>query len=61
MRFKRKVVPGDTLILKMELLEPVRRGIVRMRAQAFVGNQLVTEGEMMAQVLRNKEIKNSAQ
>ena len=60
-RFKRKVVPGDTLILKLELLEPVRRGIVKMRAQAFVGNQLVTEGEMMAQVLRNKEIKNSAQ
>jgi UDP-3-O-[3-hydroxymyristoyl] N-acetylglucosamine deacetylase / 3-hydroxyacyl-[acyl-carrier-protein] dehydratase len=56
-RFKRKVVPGDTLLLKMELLEPVRRGIVRMRAQAFVGNQLVTEGEMMAQVVRNKETK----
>lgn len=61
LRFKRKVVPGDTLILKMELLEPVRRGIVKMRAQAFVGNQLVTEGEMMAQLVRNKEIKNSAQ
>jgi UDP-3-O-[3-hydroxymyristoyl] N-acetylglucosamine deacetylase/3-hydroxyacyl-[acyl-carrier-protein] dehydratase len=56
-RFKRKVVPGDTLVLKMELLEPVRRGIVRMRAQAFVGDQLATEGEMMAQVIRNKEIK----
>jgi UDP-3-O-[3-hydroxymyristoyl] N-acetylglucosamine deacetylase / 3-hydroxyacyl-[acyl-carrier-protein] dehydratase len=56
-RFKRKVVPGDTLLLKMELLEPVRRGIVRMRAQAFVGNHVVTEGEMMAQVVRNKEIK----
>jgi len=60
-RFKRKVVPGDTLILKMELMEPVRRGIVRMRAQAFVGNQLVTEGEMMAQLVRNKEIKKSVQ
>jgi UDP-3-O-[3-hydroxymyristoyl] N-acetylglucosamine deacetylase/3-hydroxyacyl-[acyl-carrier-protein] dehydratase len=56
-RFKRKVVPGDTLLLKMELLEPVRRGIVRMRAQAFVGNQLATEGEMMAQLVRNKDIK----
>ncbi len=56
-RFKRKVVPGDTLLLKMELLEPVRRGIVRMRAQAFVGNQLATEGEMMAQLVRNKEVK----
>jgi len=57
LRFKRKVVPGDTLLLKMELMEPVRRGIVRMRAQAFVGNQLVTEGEMMAQVVKNREIK----
>ncbi len=56
-RFKRKVVPGDTLLLKMELLEPVRRGIVKMRAQAFVGNHIVTEGEMMAQVVKNKEIK----
>ena len=56
-RFKRKVVPGDTLILKMELLEPVRRGIVRMRAQAFVGNQLACEGEMMATIVKNKEIK----
>jgi UDP-3-O-[3-hydroxymyristoyl] N-acetylglucosamine deacetylase / 3-hydroxyacyl-[acyl-carrier-protein] dehydratase len=60
-RFKRKVVPGDTLILKMELMEPVRRGIVRMRAQAFVGNQLATEGEMMAQLVRNKEIKKTDQ
>lgn len=60
-RFKRKVVPGDTLLLKMELLEPVRRGIVRMRAQAFVGDYLVTEGEMMAQVVKNKEIIKSAQ
>lgn len=60
-KFKRKVVPGDTLILKLELMEPVRRGIVRMRAQAFVGNQLATEGEMMAQLVRNKEINKSAQ
>jgi UDP-3-O-[3-hydroxymyristoyl] N-acetylglucosamine deacetylase/3-hydroxyacyl-[acyl-carrier-protein] dehydratase len=56
-RFKRKVVPGDTLILKMELLEPVRRGLVRMRAQAFVGNQVAAEGEVMAQLVRNKEAK----
>jgi len=56
-RFKRKVVPGDTLLFKLELLEPIRRGIVHMRAQAYVGNQLATEGEMMAQVVRNKETK----
>ena len=53
-RFKRKVVPGDTLIFKLKLLDPIRRGIARMGAQVFVGNQLATEGEMVAQIVRNK-------
>lgn len=51
-KFKAKVVPGDTLIMKLELLEPIRRGIVRMGAQAFVGNKLVSEGELTAQVVK---------
>jgi UDP-3-O-[3-hydroxymyristoyl] N-acetylglucosamine deacetylase / 3-hydroxyacyl-[acyl-carrier-protein] dehydratase len=54
LKFKHKVVPGDTLILKMELIEPPRRGIVAMFGQAFVGNALVVEGEMVAQVIKNK-------
>jgi UDP-3-O-[3-hydroxymyristoyl] N-acetylglucosamine deacetylase/3-hydroxyacyl-[acyl-carrier-protein] dehydratase len=54
LKFKQKVVPGDTVILKLELTEPVRRGIVSMFAQAFVGNTLVVEGEMVAQVIKNK-------
>ncbi len=58
-RFKRKVVPGDTLLLKCELLEPVRRGIVRMRAQAFVGSTVAADGEMMASLVRNKEVNNN--
>ncbi|HEX2920392.1 MAG TPA: bifunctional UDP-3-O-[3-hydroxymyristoyl] N-acetylglucosamine deacetylase/3-hydroxyacyl-ACP dehydratase [Bacteroidales bacterium] len=53
-KFKHKVVPGDTVILKMELLEPIRRGIVSMFGQAFVGNNLALEGEMTAQVIKNK-------
>jgi UDP-3-O-[3-hydroxymyristoyl] N-acetylglucosamine deacetylase/3-hydroxyacyl-[acyl-carrier-protein] dehydratase len=53
-RFKRKVVPGDTLILKMTLLEPMRRGIALMFGEAFVGDQLVTEGELMAQIVKFK-------
>ena len=53
-KFKQKVIPGDTLIFKMEMTEPIRRGIVSMFGQAFVGNKLVMEGEMMAQVIRNK-------
>jgi len=54
LKFKHKVVPGDTLIIKMELTEPVRRGIVSMYGQAYVGNTLVIEGEMIAQIVRNK-------
>ena len=53
-KFKNKVVPGDTLILKMDLLEPIRRGIALMFAEIFVGNQLVMEGELMAQIVKNK-------
>lgn len=54
-KFKQKVVPGDTLILKMDLLEPIRRGIALMFAEVFVGNKLVMEGEMMAQIVKTKE------
>jgi UDP-3-O-[3-hydroxymyristoyl] N-acetylglucosamine deacetylase/3-hydroxyacyl-[acyl-carrier-protein] dehydratase len=54
LKFKHKVVPGDTVILKMELIEPMRRGIVAMYGQAFVGNTLVVEGEMTAQIIKNK-------
>ncbi|NPA44802.1 MAG: bifunctional UDP-3-O-[3-hydroxymyristoyl] N-acetylglucosamine deacetylase/3-hydroxyacyl-ACP dehydratase [Chlorobi bacterium] len=51
-KFKKKVVPGDTLIFKLELMSPIRRGIANMRAQAFVGDKLVTEGELMAQIVK---------
>jgi UDP-3-O-[3-hydroxymyristoyl] N-acetylglucosamine deacetylase / 3-hydroxyacyl-[acyl-carrier-protein] dehydratase len=54
LKFKHKVVPGDTIILKMELTDLIRRGIVTMFGQAFVGNKLVLEGEMTAQVVKNK-------
>ncbi len=54
LKFKHKVVPGDTIILRMELVEPLRRGIVTMFGQAFVGDHLVVEGEMTAQVIKNK-------
>jgi len=54
LKFKSKVVPGDTVILKMELADVMRRGIVTMFGQAFVGNKLVLEGEMTAQVVKNK-------
>lgn len=54
-KFKRKVLPGDTLLLKMELMHPIRRGICEMKASAYVGNYLVTEGELTAQVVKRSE------
>jgi UDP-3-O-[3-hydroxymyristoyl] N-acetylglucosamine deacetylase/3-hydroxyacyl-[acyl-carrier-protein] dehydratase len=53
-KFKRKVIPGDTLIFRLTLLEPIRRGIVSMFGQVFVGDQLATEGELTAQIVKNK-------
>jgi len=53
-KFKKKVVPGDTLIFKLELISPMRRGIANMKARAFVGENLVTEGELMAQIVKTK-------
>jgi len=53
-RFKRKVVPGDTLILRMTLLEPIRRGIAIMFGEGYVGDTLVLEGELMAQIVKAK-------
>lgn len=53
-KFKDKVVPGDTLIIRMELTAPVRRGICVMKGQIFVGNKVVTEAEMMAQIVKTK-------
>jgi len=51
-KFKAKVLPGDTLILKMELIEPIRRGIVHMQGTAYVGSKIVSEGELTAQIVR---------
>ncbi|MDR1227038.1 MAG: bifunctional UDP-3-O-[3-hydroxymyristoyl] N-acetylglucosamine deacetylase/3-hydroxyacyl-ACP dehydratase [Prevotellaceae bacterium] len=53
-KFKKKIVPGDTLIFKLKLIEPIRRGLVHMSAQAFVGNTLVTESDLLAQIVKNK-------
>lgn len=52
-KFKRKVIPGDALMLKMELIGPVRRGMHLMKATAFVGDQVAVEGELMAQIVKN--------
>jgi UDP-3-O-[3-hydroxymyristoyl] N-acetylglucosamine deacetylase / 3-hydroxyacyl-[acyl-carrier-protein] dehydratase len=51
-KFKLKVVPGDTMILKMELLSPIRRGICEMRGTVYIGNKVATEADLMAQVVK---------
>ena len=53
-KFKRKVIPGDTLIIKADLIGEIRRGIATMWIQAFCGDNVVCEGEMTAQIVKNK-------
>ena len=53
-KFKRPVYPGDTLIFKLELLTPIRRGICNMKGYGFVNGQIVSEGELMAQISKRK-------
>ena len=52
-KFRKKIVPGDTLLIKVELVTPIRRGIATMKGYIFVGNQLASEGEFMAQIIEN--------
>jgi UDP-3-O-[3-hydroxymyristoyl] N-acetylglucosamine deacetylase/3-hydroxyacyl-[acyl-carrier-protein] dehydratase len=51
-KFKQKVVPGDTMILKMELMQPIRRGICEMKGTIYVGEKVVTEGIFTAQIVK---------
>ena len=51
-KLRQKVGPGDTLIFKMELLSPIRRGICHMQGTAYVGNKIVSEGELTAQIVK---------
>ncbi len=53
-KFKQQVLPGDTLIFKLELLTPIRRGICHMQAFAYANGKLATEAELMAQIVKSK-------
>lgn len=53
-KFKQKVVPGDTLIMKLELTGPIRRGICEMHGVAYVGNKLVCEADLVAQIVKKQ-------
>lgn len=54
-KFKQKVLPGDTLILKAELITPIRRGIAHMQAYGYANGKLVVEAELMAQISKRKQ------
>lgn len=54
-KFKVKVEPGDTLLLKMELMSPIKRGIIQMKGTAYVGSKLVSEGELTAQIVKRND------
>ncbi len=53
-KFKQKVIPGDTLVLKLELITPIRRGIAHMQGTAYVGDNIVAQGELLAQIAKKK-------
>ncbi|ALM47612.1 hydroxymyristoyl-ACP dehydratase [Flavobacterium psychrophilum] len=52
-KFKNKVLPGDTLVFKCDLISPIRRGICHMQANAYANGKLVAEAELMAQIVKN--------
>jgi UDP-3-O-[3-hydroxymyristoyl] N-acetylglucosamine deacetylase / 3-hydroxyacyl-[acyl-carrier-protein] dehydratase len=63
-KFKQKVLPGDTIVFKLSLESPIRRGLVNMRGTAYVNGKEVCEALMLAQIVKDKqpkEIKESAQ
>ncbi|PJB15041.1 MAG: UDP-3-O-[3-hydroxymyristoyl] N-acetylglucosamine deacetylase [Flavobacteriales bacterium CG_4_9_14_3_um_filter_32_8] len=55
-KFKRKVIPGDTIVFHLELLTPIRRGIVHMGGKGYVNSQICIEAELMAQIVKDKNI-----
>ena len=53
-KFRQKVVPGDTVIFHISFMTELRRGCAYMKGYAFVGNKITTEAEFMAQIIKNK-------
>jgi UDP-3-O-[3-hydroxymyristoyl] N-acetylglucosamine deacetylase/3-hydroxyacyl-[acyl-carrier-protein] dehydratase len=51
-KFRSKVVPGDTLIFHLQLMSPIRRGLCQMKGCAYVNNKVVMEAEMLAQIAK---------
>ena len=56
-KFRHKVVPGDTIVFYLKLISPIRRGICHMKGVAYVGNNIVMESEMMASIVKKDKQK----
>jgi len=54
-RFKQKVMPGDTVVFELVLTSPIRRGLVEMSGKAYVNGKVVSEASMLAQIIKDKE------
>jgi UDP-3-O-[3-hydroxymyristoyl] N-acetylglucosamine deacetylase/3-hydroxyacyl-[acyl-carrier-protein] dehydratase len=54
LKFKQKVLPGDTIVFELKLISPIRRGLVEMEGKAYVNGKVVCEAEMLAQVIKDK-------
>ena len=59
-KFKQKVLPGDTVVFYLTLVSPIRRGLVNMKGRAYVRGELVSEAEMLAQIVRDRAPKEEA-
>ncbi len=55
-RFRRKIVPGDTIIFDLQLLSPIRRGLCHMSGKGWVAGEVAVEAEMLAQIVRKPDV-----
>ena len=53
-KFRNKIVPGDTIVMKVMLTTPIRRGLANIKGYCFVNGKIATEAEMVAQIVKNK-------
>ena len=53
-RFKQKVLPGDTIVFHLELISPIRRGLVHMQGKGFVRGKLVSQANLLAQIIKDR-------
>ena len=56
-KFKKKVIPGDTLVFELNLITPIRRGLVHMRGKGYVNGEVCIEAKMLASVVKDREEK----